>query len=70
MTICLFFNLLRTTNVFTLRDFFLILYTLESRIIGGVGIIAGLDIVIMINNGGGGGGGGVGNIGRGGSGRG
>ena len=54
MTICLFFNLLRTTNVFTLRDFFLILYTLESRIIGGFGIIAGLDFVIIINNEGGG----------------
>ena len=53
MAICLFFNLLRTTNVFTLRDFFLILYTLESRIIGGVGIIAGLEIVIIINNWGG-----------------
>ena len=53
MTICLLFNLLRTTNVFTLRDFILILYTLESRIIGGVGIIAGLDFVIIINNGGG-----------------
>ena len=29
------------------------LYTLESRIIGGVGIIGGLDIVIIINNRGG-----------------
>ena len=28
--------------------------TLESRIIGGVGIIGGLDIVIIINNRGGG----------------
>ena len=28
-------------------------YTLESRIIGGVGIIGGLDIVIIINNRGG-----------------
>ena len=28
--------------------------TLESRIIGGVGIIGGLDIVIIINNMGGG----------------
>ena len=25
-------------------------YTLESRMIGGVGIIGGLDIVIIINN--------------------
>ena len=30
------------------------LATLESRIIGGVGIIGGLDIVIIINNRGGG----------------
>ena len=29
------------------------LYTLESRIIGGVGIIGGLNIVIIINNRGG-----------------
>ena len=29
-------------------------YTLESQIIGGVGIIGGLDIVIIINNRGGG----------------
>ena len=28
-------------------------YTLESRIVGGVGIIGGLDIVIIINNRGG-----------------
>ena len=26
------------------------MYTLESRIIGGVGIIRGLDIAIIINN--------------------
>ena len=26
------------------------IYTLESRIIGGVGIIGGLDIVIIVNN--------------------
>ena len=29
------------------------LYTLKSRIIGGVGIIVGLDIVIIVNNRGG-----------------
>ena len=28
----------------------LLLHTLESRIIGGAGIIGGLDIVIIINN--------------------
>ena len=31
----------------------LLLYTLESRIIGGAGIIGGLGIVIIINNRGG-----------------
>ena len=32
-----------------------VISTLESRIIGGVGIIEGVDIVIIINNRGGGG---------------
>ena len=42
---------------------YFLLTTLESRIIGGVGMIGRLDIVIIINNRGGGGGWGVGIIG-------
>ena len=38
-----------------LYEQFMETHTLESRIIGGVGIIGGLDIVIIINNRGGGG---------------
>ena len=40
-------------NIISLQDITLQITTLESRIIGGAGIIGGFDIVIIINNSGG-----------------